>query len=108
MTIEAMGWIVAGICACMLLTLWLVVSYRELAGRRKRLEDIREQVDYHRKLCMQERGGELDPAAQNILENKIIVCREMEKEYHRALKKPLYVIPGYLLGFHRGEKDGTL
>lgn len=108
MTTDAMGWFIAGICVCAFLALWLVVSYRELAGRRKKLDAIREQVDYHRKLCMQERGGELDPAAQNILENKIIVCQELEKDYNRALKNPLYAIPGYLLGFHRRERDGAL
>ena len=107
MTTATMGWFVAGICVCAFLALWLVVSYRELAAKRRNLDAIREQVDYHRKLCMQERGGELDPAAQNILENKIIVCRELEKDYRRTLRNPFYGIPGCLMGFRRGEKDGV-
>lgn len=106
MTSAALGWFIAGICAAALVILWFSVSFRELSAKRKRLEAMGEQVSIHRRLSMEERGGENDAAAQNILENKRMVYREVEKDYNTLLKKPMYCIPGYLMGFRFFPKEG--
>jgi len=57
---------------------------------------------------MQERGGENDAAALKILENKLLVYREVEKSYNALLKKPMNRIPACIMGFHpTGKERGT-
>lgn len=93
MTSVSLGWFIAGIFISAFVTLWFAGSFNELSARRKSLELIREQVEMHRKLYMQERGGENDAAALKILENKLMVYREVEKSYNSLIKKPINRIP---------------
>lgn len=107
MTAAILGWIIAGICVVAFVTLWFTVSLRELSEKRKSLDAINEQVQIHRRLYMQERGGENDAAALNILENKLMVYREVEREYAALLKRPMNRIPAYIMGFHPdGKRSG--
>ena len=99
-----LGWFMAGICVLVFVTLWFIVCFRELSTKRKRLTAISEQVQIHRRLYMQERGGENDAAAQKIFENKLMVYREVEKEYNLLLKRPMNRIPAYVMGFHPAGK----
>ncbi len=99
MTSSTLGWFIAGICVTALVTLWFIVSFKELAAKRKSLDAIAEQVQIHRRLYMQERGGENDAAAQNMLENKLMVYREVERGYNALLRRPMNRIPAYIMGF---------
>lgn len=108
MTAATLGWLIAGISVVAFVALWFTVSYRELSAKRKSLEAIREQVQIHRRLYMQERGGVNDAAAQNVLENKLMVYREVEKDYKALLKRPMNRIPSYFMGFHPSEKEHVL
>ena len=96
---ATLGWFVAGICITAFIILWFTVSFKELSEKRKCLEAINEQVQLHRTLYMQERGSENNAAARNILDNKLIVYREVSKEYNALLKKPINYIPAYIMGF---------
>lgn len=108
MTTATFGWFTAGICVTAFVTLWFIVSYKELSEKRKSLDTISEQVEMHRRLYMQERGGENDTAAKTILENKLMVYREVEKSYNALIKKPMNRIPAFVMGFHpTGKKRGT-
>lgn len=104
MTIALLGWLLAGICVVAIITIWFIVSYKELSDKQKRLAAITEQIQLHRKLCLQERGGDHDAAAQNILENKLMVYREMELDYDALLARPLNRLPAYVMGFHTTGK----
>lgn len=108
MTEASLGWFIAGICLAGFVTLWFSVSYRELCRGRESLDAITEQVRLHRTLCMGERGGENDAAAKNMLENKLLVYREVARNYNALLKKPMYRLPAYLLGFRPAKKEGCL
>jgi hypothetical protein len=105
MTADTLGWFIAGICVTAFVTLWFIGSFRELSASQKSLNTISEQVQMHRRLCMQERGGENDIAAQKILENKLMVYREVEKNYIALLKRPMNRIPAYIMGFHPSGKE---
>ncbi len=100
MTIALLGWFFAGICMAAFIILWFSVSFREFSAKKKSLDAISEQVQIHRKLCMQERGSENDAAAQHILEIKLMVYREVEKEYNQLLNRPMNRLPAYIMGFH--------
>lgn len=102
---ATLGWFVAGICITAFVTLWFSVSFKELSEKRNSLEDINEQVQLHRTLYMQERGSENNAAARNILDNKLIVYREVAKEYDALLKKPINYIPAYIMGFRHPESS---
>jgi len=104
MTVATLGWFIAGICIASFIILWFSVSVRELSAKKKSLEAINEQVQIHRRLYMQERGGENDAAAHNVLENKLMVYREVEKDYNQLLKRPMNRIPAYIMGFHPTKK----
>lgn len=108
MTAATLGWVIAGICVAAFITLWFTVSFRELSEKRRSLAAIGEQVQMHRRLYMQERGGENDASAQNILENKLMVYREVEKDYNVLLKRPLNRIPAYIMGFHPAGKESGI
>ncbi len=105
MLIATLGWFVAGICITAFIVLWFSVSYRELSTKQKSLEAIAEQVQLHRKLYMQERGNENNTAARNILDNKLIVFREVAKEYDALLNKPINYIPAYIMGFRNSDSS---
>ena len=105
MDVATLGWFIAVICATALVALWFTISFKELSVKRKRLAAIGEQVQIHRRLYMQERGGENDAVAKNILENKLMVYRGVEKEYNVLLKKPLYRIPAYIMRFYPTGRD---
>ena len=107
MTAATLGWLIAGICVVAFVALWFTVSYRELSVKRKSLEAISELVQIHRRLYMQERGGENDAAAQKILENKLMVYREVERDYNAQLKRWMNRIPSYFMGFHPAGKERT-
>jgi len=104
MTTGLLGWFISGICVLAFVTLWFIVSFRELSTKRKSLTAIGEQVQIYRRLYMQERGGENDTAAQKILENKLMVYREVENDYNLLLKRPMNRIPAYVMGFHPAGK----
>lgn len=99
MTSAMVACLFAGICFAAFVTLWFYVSYRELSAKLKSLCAISEQVRLHRRLYMQERGGEHEAAARNIYENKLMVYREVEQDYNTLLKKPMHFIPGCIMGF---------
>lgn len=100
MTAGVLGWFIAGLCVLAFIALWFTVSIKEMASKWKSLNAIGEQVKMHKMLCMQERGGENDNAAQKILENKLMVYRKVEKDYYALLKKPINRVPGYVMGFY--------
>lgn len=106
MTLATLACLFAGICFVAFVTLWFYVSFKELSAKRKSLCAISEQVQLHRLLYMQERGGEHEAAARNIYENKLMVYREVEKDYYALLKKPLNLIPGCFMGFNFSLKAG--
>jgi hypothetical protein len=108
MTSATLAFLFAGICFAAFVTLWFYVSFRELSAKRKSLYAISEQVQFHRKLYMQERGGEYETAARNIYENKLMVYREVEQDYNALLKKPMNFIPGCIMGFSFFSKAGKL
>ncbi len=105
MTAGTLGWLIAGVCVIAFVTLWFTVCFKELSAKRKSLNNIHEQVQMHRRLYMQERGSENDAAAQNILDNKYMVYREVEKDYNALLKKPINRIPGLIMGFRPAQKE---
>ncbi len=100
MTVAMLGWFVAGIFVTAFVTLWFMVSYKELSARKKSLNAISEQMQMYHRLRMQERGGVNDEAAQRILENKLMVYREVEKKYNARIRSPMNRIPAFILGFH--------
>lgn len=108
MTAATLGCFIAGIFVAAFVVLWFYISFRELSAKRRSLEAISEQLQLHSRLYMQERGGNNDTAAQKILANKLMVYSEVRREYNALLKKPLYCIPGYFMGFHKCQKEGEL
>lgn len=107
MTSVTLACIFAGIFFAAFITLWFYRSFQKLSAKCKSLNAMSEQVQFHRKLYMQERGGENEAAARNIYENKLMVYRKMEQDYNALLKKPMHRIPGCVMGFgfsSRAEK----
>lgn len=105
MTAALVGWLIAGVCLAGFVALWFTVSYRELSAKQKSLESIKEQVQIHRILYMKERGGTNDAVAQHVLENKLMVYRDVEKDYNAMLNRLMNRIPSYFMGFRSAGKE---
>lgn len=99
MTAAMLGWFAAGVCLTAFIVLWFGISYRDLLVKRKSFELIEKQVQMHRKLYMQERGGPNDAAAKNVLKSKLLACKEAKDAYNQTLKTPLHRIPALMMGF---------
>lgn len=106
MTPDPLGWFIAGLAAMAFLILWFFVGYRALLEKKAGLDAARDHILLHKKLLMQERGSPHDTTAQHILDTRCLVYAAVAKEYNTLLAKPLYCIPGYLLGFRPAPKDG--
>lgn len=106
MTADAIPWLVAGVCAMAFIVLWFSVCHRELAGKRRSLDFVAWEVRRCRGLRMQERGGENDALAENMLETKLMVYRKLAREYNELLKSPANRIPGFLMGFREDTENG--
>ena len=60
-----------------------------------------EQVRFHREVFQQMRGKPDEKAALLMLETSFQIYLLIEKSYNETLKKPIYQVPGFLMGFRK-------
>lgn len=63
-----------------------------------------EQVRFHQEECLQMRGKPDEKAAQRMFETSFQIYLLIEKSYNETLRKPIYQVPGLLMGFRIGER----
>ena len=105
MAVAMLGWFVAGVCAVGFIALWLYISFRDLSLKRKSFTAIRKQILFHSELQKQALGGKNEAVAADMLRVNHKLYEKAEKEYIDMLKKPLYSIPGLLMGFRTWKHE---
>lgn len=89
----------AGISTVAFITLWFTTSYRELSLKRQEVVSAKEQVEMHLSLYMQAQCSTNAQAAKRMLDTSRMIYGEIVKSYKNTLKKPLYRLPGFVMGF---------
>lgn len=93
------AYLIAGLSTAALLTLWFVIAYQRLALKKQGVVAAAEQVQMHRNLFRQARGGPDAKAAQRMFDTSRLLYEEAAKCYNKTLKKPIYRFPGLIMGF---------
>lgn len=92
---------VAGISITAFFTLWFMVAYREIAGKKRMLDDLAEQVQIHRALRTAAKTDTAQTEAARMLKTSMMIYNEAVKGYNCLLRHPFYCFPGFLMGFRK-------
>ncbi|MDD4493476.1 MAG: hypothetical protein PHV32_03885 [Eubacteriales bacterium] len=96
---DVILYIMAGVSTSAFLTLWFIVSHRELSGKKREVAAAAEQVQLHRSLHSKERGGDNSQAAKRMLDTSYRIYSETARVYNKSLLNAVYRIPGFIMGF---------
>lgn len=99
------AYFIAGFSTAALLTLLFFNAYAVLSRKR---EDVRNAEDNVRLLQNCFNGMRNTPdevTARRMLKTSIQIYTQIEKCYNETLRKPVYRIPGFLMGFRRAERS---
>lgn len=81
------------------IAIWFITTYLILSRKRRAVAGIKEQVNMHRKLYLQECGSENEQAAKRMLDTSRFLYEEIRREYNNTINKPGYHFTGYVLGY---------
>ncbi len=93
--------IIAGIIAAVLIFLWFRRVYQSLSKKRQSVECARRQLASNRKKHMRIKDGYNSERGQELITKSVDIYRQNVSSYNLTLKKPLNIIPGYLMGFRK-------
>ena len=90
---------IASLSTLALIILWFINVHKELYQKReavyKALEDLRlHQNGYQEKL-----GSPEELTAKHMLDTSTQIYEQIRMGYNKTIKKPIYLLPGILMGF---------
>lgn len=86
-----------------LLMVWFLHTYQVLSRKKQDLIYADEQVRLLRESFREAKSGPHEASASKMLETSRGICKQIEGSYNETLQKPIYRIPGFLMGFRSGE-----
>ncbi len=98
------AYFIAGFSTAALLTVLFFNAYAVLSQKR---EDVRNAEDNVRLLQECFNGMRNTPdemSARRMLKTSMQIYTRIEKSYNQSLRKPVYRIPGFLMGFRSAER----
>lgn len=104
LVITAISYFIAIMSIVVLLTFWFLNTYSLLSRKKEDMLQAEVQVRFHREECQQMRGKPDEKAAQRMLETSFQIYLLIEKSYNETLWKPIYHVPGILMGFRIAER----
>lgn len=102
----SIAYFIAGFSTAALLTVLFFNAYAVLSRKR---EDVRNAEDNVRLLqeCFNGMRNTPDEVpARRMLKTSMQIYTRIETCYNQTLQKPVYRIPGFLMGFRRAERSG--
>jgi len=84
-----------------LLMMWFVHTYQVLSRKKQDLIYADEQVRLLRASFREAESGPHEASASKMLETSIRISKQIEGTYNETLLKPIYRIPGFLMGFRK-------
>jgi len=101
---AVIAYIIAALSITALLALWFFNAYQVISRKMQDMMYAEEQVRLHREGCRKMRGSFGEPAAVRMLEISEKIYLQTEESYRKMFRKPIYGIPGFLMGFNTLEK----
>ncbi len=102
---AVISYFVAAISIVTLLILWFLNVHKVLSRKKEDILRAQDHVRLHREGCSQMRGSPNEKTAARMLETSKKIYLQIEKSYRETLKKPLYLLPGLLMGFRMAENN---
>lgn len=101
--IAVISYFIAGVSTVLLLAMWFINAYKILFHKKQDMLHAEEQVKLFRECFDKVRNSPEEASAGRMLETSIQIHMQIEKCYIETLRKPLWRIPGLLLGFREVE-----
>lgn len=103
--VAAISYLITAISTLALLALWFINAYQVIFREMQDLIQAEEQVRLLRECFDKKRNSPDEASAERMLETSMHIYTRIEKSYNQTLKKPVYRIPGFLMGFRRAERN---
>ena len=93
--------VIAGISTTAFFILWFIVVYRELAGKKRVLDDLEEQTLLHQESQKLTKTDAEYQQASRMIKTSLTLYDVAAKAYNHLLRHPFYCFPGFLMGFRK-------
>lgn len=98
---TAISCFIATMSIVVILTFWFLNTYSLLSRKKEDMLQAEEQVRFHREEYQQMRGKSDEKAALRMFDTSFQIYLLVEKSYNETLRKPIYKVPGFLMGFRK-------
>ena len=102
---AVISYFIAGISMIALVAFWFLHVYQILSRKKQDVLHAEEQVRLLRECFDKMRNSPEEVSAGRMLITSIQIYSQIEKCYNETLRKPVWRIPGILMGFRRVEGD---
>jgi len=102
---AAISYFIAGASTFALLALWFLNAYQALSRKKQDVLHAEEQVRLLRKCFDKMRNSPEEVSAVRMLKTSIQIYSQIEKCYNETFRKPVWRIPGIIMGFRKVEGD---
>lgn len=98
---TAISMILGSASVTALLVVWFIHANQVLSRKKQDLIYADEQVRLLRTSFREAESGPEEASAGKMLETSLQIYNQIEGAYHQSLQKPMYQIPGFLMGFRK-------
>lgn len=95
----AIAYCIAGLSTFALIVLWFLSAHKTLYRKRDAVYKALEELRLHQNGYTQKRGSPEEHTAKHMLDTSIQIYEQIRAAYNKAFKKPVYLVPGVLMGF---------
>jgi len=78
----------------------LTIPYKVIGQKRDAVCRAREEMKLHQKGYQEKKGMPEESVAKKMFDTSVQIYEQIKLEYNETFKKPIYRIPGVLMGFH--------
>jgi len=82
-----------------LILLWFINTYKILYQKRDGVYKAIEEMKLHEEGYIEKLGSPDEETAKHMLDTSYQIYEQIKETYNKTLKIPLYIIPGFLMGF---------
>lgn len=102
---SIIGYFIAGISTIALLILLFFNAYTSLSRKREDVSNAEDNVRLLQDCFKEMRNTPDEESAGRMLKTSIQIYAQIEKRYNETLQRPLYRLPGFLMGFRKAERQ---
>lgn len=95
----------AGLSTFTLMVLWFANAYKVLYRKREAVYKAREELRLHQNGYKEKRDSPEEQTARHMFDTSSQIYEQIRSEYNKTIKKPVYRLPGILMGFRVINKN---